>query len=271
MSSNLQLKQQLINSFVLSLILGIIAVKASSLDIERVNSTVACGPTRPLVVNESRGLVTSPSFNNFHFYEPNLNCTWRLVAPKEQIIKLRILDFDLAYYCEEAALDIYEGENERGDLIGHFCGYKAPRQILSRGNSLYLTFFTTDKPRNTGFRIYLEHSPSIAHCKHGELQCRHQTKCVTIDLVCNGVDDCGDGTDEERCEVPVDLNLSCGNPQIPPVLGNKRIVGGRDAIPGSWPWQVSLRVRELEPYSHQCGGSLINRQWMVTAAHCFRT
>ena len=43
-----------------------------------------------------------------------------------------------------------------------------------------------------------------------------------------------------------------------------RITGGEEAIPHSYPHQVSLQMDTMG----FCGGSLISDEWILTAAHC---
>ncbi|XP_072550587.1 prostasin-like [Salminus brasiliensis] len=48
---------------------------------------------------------------------------------------------------------------------------------------------------------------------------------------------------------------------------NTKIVGGNSADSGAWPWQVSIQYSR----GHFCGGSLINNNWILSAAHCFQS
>jgi len=55
----------------------------------------------------------------------------------------------------------------------------------------------------------------------------------------------------------------CGTPVVQPDT-TSNIIGGKDVIPYSWPWQMAL----FNGASLSCGGSLISPQWVITAAHC---
>jgi len=47
------------------------------------------------------------------------------------------------------------------------------------------------------------------------------------------------------------------------------IVGGYEAVPGSWPWQAYLQYQTSPGvWEQMCGGTLISDQWIQTAAHC---
>jgi len=68
----------------------------------------------------------------------------------------------------------------------------------------------------------------------------------------------------------------CGMTPIAPNLNNKgvrdinnEIVGGVNAVPYSWPWQVLWCVgTNPSTCSLSCGGSVIDRNWVITAGHC---
>ncbi|XP_066468939.1 transmembrane protease serine 12-like [Tiliqua scincoides] len=78
-----------------------------------------------------------------------------------------------------------------------------------------------------------------------------------------------------RLRVPAASSTSgshCGTrPIVEEITSGNRIVGGHDAQLGAWPWQVSLQVyRRGHDFAHICGGSLINHNSVLTAAHCVK-
>ncbi|XP_008060246.1 prostasin [Carlito syrichta] len=77
-----------------------------------------------------------------------------------------------------------------------------------------------------------------------------QLEAVAI-LLCLGLFWSGTGTEGTEA--------LCG------VASQARITGGSSAVPGQWPWQVSITYEGI----HVCGGSLVSKQWVLSAAHCF--
>ncbi|EPY72385.1 transmembrane protease serine 11B [Camelus ferus] len=61
------------------------------------------------------------------------------------------------------------------------------------------------------------------------------------------------------------LMTSCGRQLANSITSGNRIVNGKKAVGGAWPWQASMQWKG----QHYCGASLISSRWLLSAAHCF--
>ncbi|XP_075144916.1 serine proteinase stubble [Haematobia irritans] len=92
-------------------------------------------------------------------------------------------------------------------------------------------------------------------------------------LTSNGIEsnEIGDSTDDSSSATIKTVSAArseCGVPVL--TRPETRIVGGKSAAFGRWPWQVSVRRTSFFGFSstHRCGGALINENWIATAGHC---
>ncbi|RWS10965.1 plasma kallikrein-like protein [Dinothrombium tinctorium] len=152
-----------------------------------------------------------------------------------------------------ALVNIFDGLNENVELKLSLNGRSDYANYRSSGNSLFIRFVgrqsshPNDVLIHQGFKIYFEHQPKfVKFCKSTEIMCRNKHQCVSKHKLCDGKDDCDDGTDEEHCNATsLEFSRRCGDQAIKPLFKMSKIFGGNTAKAGSWPWL-----------------------WVLTAAHC---
>ncbi|XP_054649074.1 coagulation factor IXa isoform X2 [Dunckerocampus dactyliophorus] len=76
----------------------------------------------------------------------------------------------------------------------------------------------------------------------------------------------GSVENEPSNSVPTWMHSVVGTLKEKIPMVRKRIIGGHDVVPGDIPWQVALVYSD--DGSVFCGGSILSKRWVITAAHC---
>lgn len=227
-----------------------------------------------------------------------------IIATRGNAIKLTFLDIHLQHSrgCDGEGIGIYTSEqptlstNRTPDLQLFICGDMIPEPIIVMGKYVLIKLVSDEfnSGINRGFRLKYEciDLDQTNGCREpGMFVCKNR-RCIAKNLTCNGVDDCGDASDEDADTPCKDLptisyrnDYECGlyNQSLvrsktskrstdnhPGSLLRNRIVGGHRVVSTiSWPSHVSIQERRIEPYGITCGGTLIHPMFVLTAAHCY--
>uniref|UniRef100_UPI00358FA9FA chymotrypsinogen B-like n=1 Tax=Myxine glutinosa TaxID=7769 RepID=UPI00358FA9FA len=143
--------------------------------------------------------------------------------------------------CSYDSLSVY-ADAHRQQLLAKFCGSMLPEPVTSQSGVMALVFVSDKENAFRGFKA------QVAFIEKDPLSLP-----VAIP--------------RPFPTYPTPLPIpegTCGMAAVPPQPGVSRLVGGSEAQPHSWPWQVSLQFLG----DHLCGGTVIRADWVLTAAHC---
>uniref|UniRef100_A0A8D0B6Z0 Transmembrane protease serine 7 n=1 Tax=Salvator merianae TaxID=96440 RepID=A0A8D0B6Z0_SALMN len=99
-----------------------------------------------------------------------------------------------------------------------------------------------------------QHCTESIPCTNHTFKCSNNICFRKQNARCDGTVDCLDKSDESNCSKSVQTTFL------------KMIVGGLDSQEGEWPWQASLHFAGVA----YCGASVISKEWLLSAAHCFQ-
>ncbi|MGH0126663.1 UNVERIFIED_CONTAM: hypothetical protein FKN15_021185 [Acipenser sinensis] len=181
--------------------------------------------------------------------------------------------------------------------FGPLCGERSPGRIETGSNSVQILFHSDNSGESRGWK--LSYTAVVVDCgapvelEHGSLSSDSRDNLTifgsSIQYSCQGpryhmypaINNstyiCGEKglwVNEELGSKRPSCMAACGQPVKPLPALLKRIVGGRNAELGFFPWQALIMVEDLSrvPEDKWFGsGALLSESWVLTAAHILRS
>uniref|UniRef100_A0A671RYM2 Neuropilin n=1 Tax=Sinocyclocheilus anshuiensis TaxID=1608454 RepID=A0A671RYM2_9TELE len=105
----------------------------------------------------SANYLTSPGYPVSYY--PSQKCIWVITAPgpNQRILINFNPHFDLEdRECKYDYVEVRDGVDESGQLVGKYCGKIAPSPVVSSGNQLFIKFVSDYETHGAGFSIRYE-------------------------------------------------------------------------------------------------------------------
>jgi len=217
---------------------------------------------------QSEGILTSEGYPDPF---PMTKCSTNIIAPNDKLIRLTLQEIDTyrKTSCNKKSDTIYV----KGRVSGRFrtlrawCGPDIPSDnvFISTDNTARVQF----KPHSvgnaytnthTGFKILVEFIPMDSSTTPDQPATTPTTPTS------------GSTTPDQPATTPttptsgVECGISKYSDAGESLDADAKIIGGEEARDYEFPWQVSLF--RVETGTHFCGGSILDDNTVVTAAHC---
>ncbi|TSK49693.1 Suppressor of tumorigenicity 14 protein [Bagarius yarrelli] len=161
-----------------------------------------------LLTNES-GNFTSPQYPSF--YPPRVDCNWTIIVPEGKRIRVKFSMFRL----KEPGVNIRVCNKDYVLVNGtKYCGERSSLALNINSNTIVISFHSdssyTDKGFSAQYKAYDPQNP----CP-GQFTCVTSSMCISKELQCDGWNDCGDMSDEKKCQCEED-HFVCANGMCKP-------------------------------------------------------
>ncbi|WAR06690.1 CUBN-like protein, partial [Mya arenaria] len=104
------------------------------------------------VFTSESGILISPNYPNA--YSHDAQCVWLVTVNSQDRITLMFTNMELEGHvnCQYDYVEVRDGSNENGALMGRFCGDSMPVPMTTSGNVLYVKFVSDSSVTRAGFR-----------------------------------------------------------------------------------------------------------------------
>ncbi|XP_028158905.1 uncharacterized protein LOC114351785 isoform X1 [Ostrinia furnacalis] len=169
--------------------------------------------------------------------ERNLDCT--VTFQTHSILQRFMLHFDLLQLDCNDHLYVYDGAHATTPPKADLSCRNTKQQVgalFTRSNFVTLKYVTDNWGTDAnGFKLVITSvkDPILLATEHGckEFRCKQREFCVSADLMCDGVDHCADGSDEDAAACPESGGAGVGNAWLALGAGGAALaLGGAGAV-----------------------------------------